>query len=104
MEEKPMRARRFFVTVGAAATALALVAACGGGGGGGQSSSDPIKVGLIADITGPAAQGEEYTTKGAQARIDALNDAGGIKGRKVELVVGDTASSPQGTLTAARKL
>lgn len=90
------------------ASLLAVVlSGCAMGAGSDSSSgrsSQPIKVGLITDVTGPAAQGQEYAVTGAKARIDALNAAGGLNGHRVELVVGDTASSPQGALTAAKKL
>jgi branched-chain amino acid transport system substrate-binding protein len=100
-----MGARRFVAFIGMTAASALVLAACGGGGGSGSGSAqETLKIGIIADVTGPAAQGEEYVVQGAQARVDALNDAGGVGGRKVELVVGDTASSPQGTLTAAKKL
>jgi branched-chain amino acid transport system substrate-binding protein len=98
--------KRRAVAVLASSLVLCAASACAGGDGDGGSDSGkgPIKVGVIADVTGPISQGQEYAVKGAQARIDALNADGGIDGRKVDLVVGDTASSPQGTLTAAKKL
>jgi branched-chain amino acid transport system substrate-binding protein len=97
--------RRRAVALLASAFVLCSAAGCAlGGEGGDDSGSGPIKVGVLTDVTGPIAQGQEHAVKGAQARIDALNAEGGIDGRQVELVVGDAASSPQGMLTAAKKL
>lgn len=95
---------RGLVAVLAASLATAVAGCAAGGSNSGGDASGPLKVGLITDVTGPAAQGQEYAVIGAQARIDALNAHGGLNGRMVKLVVGDTASSPQGTLTAAKKL
>jgi branched-chain amino acid transport system substrate-binding protein len=63
-----------------------------------------ITIGFITDLTGVAASTYSDAQKGAQARINALNAAGGINGRKINLLVADSASSPSGFLTAAQDL
>jgi branched-chain amino acid transport system substrate-binding protein len=63
-----------------------------------------IKIGFITDLTGVGASTYSDAQKGAQARINALNAAGGINGRKIDLVVADAQSSPSGFLTAAQDL
>ena len=67
-------------------------------------NTDPIKVGILWSKTGPAAPGYLNSTKGAEARIKTFNDAGGIGGRKIELVEADDASNVDGALAGIKKL
>jgi branched-chain amino acid transport system substrate-binding protein len=82
----------------------------GASSGGANTASAPgvtptsVKIGFITDLTGVGASTYSDAQKGAQARIDALNAAGGIDGRTVDLVVADAGSSPTGFLTAAQDL
>ena len=63
-----------------------------------------IKLGTWIPLTGPfAAYGVPYRA-GLDAYINMVNDKGGIKGRKITLVVEDNAYNPQRTVAAARKL
>jgi branched-chain amino acid transport system substrate-binding protein len=66
-------------------------------------SQQPIKLGFIPDITGPASSlglPERDTALMLQAEIDAK---GGIKGRPVKLVIYDGESAETKTLLAAKK-
>nr|WP_274518068.1 ABC transporter substrate-binding protein [Gordonia sp. KTR9] len=84
-----------------------LAAGCadaGSGDGSSVSAGDTVKVGLMYDVTGPAAAGSVGADIGAKARIDAINAAGGVNGRKLELVIGDSASTPAGAQSAAKTL
>ena len=63
-----------------------------------------VKIGFITDLTGVGASTYSDAQKGAEARIDALNAAGGVGGRKIDLVVADARSSPPGFLSAAQNL
>ncbi|MFN0115856.1 MAG: ABC transporter substrate-binding protein [Paracoccaceae bacterium] len=57
-------------------------------------SSDPIRIGFQKHATGiGAAYGRWYDTT-SQAAVKAINDAGGINGRMVELVTEDDATDP----------
>ena len=63
-----------------------------------------IKLGTWIPLTGPfAAYGVPYRA-GLDAYINMVNDKGGVKGRKISLVVEDNAYNPQRTVAAARKL
>lgn len=63
-----------------------------------------IRLGTWIPLTGPfAAYGVPYRA-GIEAYLNALNDKGGIKGRKIILSVEDNAYNPQRTVAAARKL
>jgi branched-chain amino acid transport system substrate-binding protein len=104
-----MRARVVNSWVALAAGGM-LIAACasspGGSSGGstGAGSSGVIKIGLIDDVTGGNADNYTGAVQAAQARLDVVNAHGGIDGKKLVLVVGDTTSTPQGDLAAAKSL
>lgn len=67
-------------------------------------TASTITIGLITSITGNASSTFSDSAKGAQARFDALNAAGGLNGRQIKLIVADDQSSPAGDLTAAQDL
>ena len=60
------------------------------------TSKEPIKIGLVAPMTGEAASYGEAAFGGATLAVKEINDAGGIKGRKIELVVEDDRCSSAG--------
>ena len=63
-----------------------------------------IRLGTWIPLTGPlAAYGVPFRA-GADAYINMVNDKGGIKGRKIVLIIEDNAYNPQRTVAAARKL
>lgn len=49
-------------------------------------TKDTIKIGWIGDLTGPASPTIVPLLEGSQAYFDMVNEAGGINGRKVELI------------------
>lgn len=67
-------------------------------------AADPIRIGLIAEITGQAAEAGVYTVNGAKLAIEDINKAGGVLGRKVELHVEDSQGSNPGAVLAFTKL
>ncbi len=84
------------LTVLAASTSALLgVAACGGGaatsGSGGASDTSPIKVGIIADLTGATADVGRPYNEGMLAYIDSVNSKGGIRGRQIAPMSNDYA-------------
>ncbi|MES2482438.1 MAG: ABC transporter substrate-binding protein [Pseudomonadota bacterium] len=63
-----------------------------------------IRLGTWIPLTGPlASYGIPYRA-GIDAAVGAVNAAGGIKGRKINMIVEDNAYNPQRTVAAARKL
>ena len=69
------------------------------------SSSEPIKLGLIAAITGPSAVSGESITRGLTIALEKINASGGVMGgRPLELVVRDDESTPAKGVAAAREL
>ncbi len=67
-------------------------------------AADPIKVGLVAALSGQSAQSGEAITRGLTIAIDEINANGGILGRPVELLRRDDESNPSRGLLAAREL
>ena len=65
---------------------------------------DPIKIGAILSLTGPAAPFGIPERTAAQVVIDKINKEGGIKGRKLELVVVDDKTNPTEAARAAQRL
>src|SRR6185369_1993630 len=54
------------------------------------AQSEPIKVGCLAAMTGPSSAPTIGFNRGVMFAADAINAAGGIKGRKLEIVMHDT--------------
>ena len=62
----------------------------------------PVRVGVLAPLTGPIAAIAKSEVNGIRLRLKELSYE--IAGRKVELIVEDTAADPATGLTKARKL
>lgn len=91
-------------TLAGLAAAAVLLAGCGdddGGGGGGGSDSDPIKIGVVASLSGPAAPFGEQQLKGTEL---AVTDWNAKHERKIELSTQDDQSDPKSGVSAMRKL
>ena len=67
-------------------------------------AASPIKIGALFAVTGPAAFLGEPERNSAKMVIDEINKAGGIKGRKLELVVYDTSGDATKAVQLATKL
>src|SRR5688572_26646895 len=58
-------------------------------------SSAPIKIGFQAHRTGIGAAYGRWYEKTTNAAVKAINDAGGIGGRPIEIVVEDDGTDPK---------
>ncbi|MGE0845266.1 MAG: ABC transporter substrate-binding protein [Flavobacteriaceae bacterium] len=67
-------------------------------------AADPIKIGLVAALSGQSAKSGEAITRGLTIAIDEINEKGGVLGRPLELVSRDDESNPSKGLLAAREL
>lgn len=67
-------------------------------------ASQPIKLGFISSLSGPQAPLGQPMLLGAQIAVDQINKAGGVNGRKLELVVRDDKAKPADATVAAREL
>lgn len=67
-------------------------------------AQETIKVGLVAALSGQSAKSGEAITRGLTIAIDEVNAAGGVNGKKLQLVSRDDESNPGKGLLAAREL
>lgn len=92
------RIRRRTVTAGIVATTL------GGWLGQAHAQGKPLKIGMVAPLTGGAAAfGTEYA-EGARAYVKAWNARGGFKGQPVAFDLLDDESTSVGSLSAFKRL
>ncbi|HRS97367.1 MAG TPA: ABC transporter substrate-binding protein, partial [Smithella sp.] len=63
-----------------------------------------VKIGALFSVTGPASFLGEPERNTAVMMVDEINKAGGIKGRKLELVVYDTQGDATKAVQAVNKL
>ena len=71
---------------------------------GSKESGDTIKVGANFELTGNVANYGNATIEGLQLAIDEANEAGGVGGKKIELVSVDDKSEAAESINAATKL
>ena len=64
---------------------------------------ESVKVGAFFALSGPAANIGTPTKLVAQMAVDKINKEGGIGGRPIELVIGDTESDPAKAAVIAKK-
>ncbi|HZV53129.1 MAG TPA: ABC transporter substrate-binding protein [Candidatus Dormibacteraeota bacterium] len=85
-----------FERLGAAVAAALLAAACGGqlAGTTGGGSNAPIRVDLIGTFSGQNADLGNWAWNGVKLAVDQANAAGGIGGRKIQLVRLDDQGQP----------
>jgi branched-chain amino acid transport system substrate-binding protein len=82
--------------------AAVLIAAIGFVPGSGNAS--PIKVGAAINLTGPASTWGQYHAKGQQDYFRYVNEVkGGVAGRKIEMILVDTAYKVPEAVSAVRK-
>ena len=67
-------------------------------------SKSEIVVGSIQDLSGPLAGFGKQVRLGMMLRVDEINEQGGINGRKIKLLVEDSAYDPKKAVLAAQKL
>jgi branched-chain amino acid transport system substrate-binding protein len=67
-------------------------------------AQETIKIGEYASLTGKEAAFGQSSHKGTQLAIEEMNDAGGVLGRKLELVTDDDQTKQGESATIAKKL
>ncbi len=70
----------------------------------GARAAEPIRIGVVNEITGVQAQAGEFTLYGIRLALEEINNAGGVLGRQIELQVEDNQSTNPGTVLAFSKL
>ncbi len=67
-------------------------------------SNNPIKIGAVLSLSGFAAPWGEYGKNGINLAVKNINDAGGINGRKVEVIFEDDHTDGKLAVSAFNKL
>jgi branched-chain amino acid transport system substrate-binding protein len=68
------------------------------------AQSETIKIGCLAAMTGPSSAPTIGFNRGVNFAVDAINSAGGVKGRKIELVMRDTQGDPTKAVNATQEM
>jgi branched-chain amino acid transport system substrate-binding protein len=66
--------------------------------------NEPIRIGWLTSLTGPLSSLASGENVGVQFAVEQINAAGGINGRKIELITRDTAGDPTKAVNYANQL
>jgi ABC-type branched-subunit amino acid transport system substrate-binding protein len=88
----------------AAAMLLAACASSSSGSGSGGTSSGPITYGVLSCFTGRLASLGQAMLQGSKVAQSEINAAGGVMGRRVSLVTGDTSCDVADGVTAVQQM
>ncbi len=69
-----------------------------------SEDKEPIKIGLVTTLTGPASTAGICTRNGALLAIEQANSRGGVKGRRVEALIRDDKADPAEALRIDQEL
>lgn len=83
-------------------TTAAAIIACFAGFSAAQAQ-ETYKIGYITDLSGPLAGSYTPTWEGFELYIKALNDRGGINGKKIDVVLDDDGLKADRAVAAAKK-
>jgi branched-chain amino acid transport system substrate-binding protein len=70
----------------------------------GGGTSGTLKIGMVADLSGKTALSGKFKKLGSDMAVEEINAAGGIMGKKLEVVVEDDQGTQQGIVAAVQKL
>ncbi|MGE0849946.1 MAG: ABC transporter substrate-binding protein [Hyphomicrobiaceae bacterium] len=85
-----------FTALSAVLSATLLGAAAG--------AQDTIKIGVTQPLTGAFAASGNYVAQGARIAEEEINKAGGVLGKKIQLIIEDNKSNPTEAVATAEKL
>jgi branched-chain amino acid transport system substrate-binding protein len=68
------------------------------------ADTSPIVIGYPAALTGPSSAPGVGNNRGVMFAVDAINAAGGVKGRKIEVVTRDTQGDPTKAVNAVQEM
>src|SRR5215813_3694382 len=101
VEQREMRMKAMAVRFALAVAGMALGTALLGGV---ASAQDTVKIGVTQPLTGAFAASGNYVAQGARLAEEEINKAGGVLGKKIELIVEDNKSNPTEAVATAEKL
>ena len=103
-----MRATSRNLIVSAASLLVLAVMACGvdetATPGPAPASDGPFTIGVMESVTGPGETYGNVAVRAKQMAADEINEAGGINGRELEMIVEDSKCAAQDAITAYNKL
>jgi branched-chain amino acid transport system substrate-binding protein len=67
-------------------------------------AAEPIKIGAILSVTGPASFLGAPEAKTLEMLVEDVNKKGGVKGHKIELIIKDSGASPEKAFSFAKQL
>lgn len=70
----------------------------------GAFAQETIKIGVTQPLTGAFAASGNYVAQGARIAEDEINKAGGVLGKKIQLIVEDNKSNPTEAVSTVEKL
>jgi branched-chain amino acid transport system substrate-binding protein len=68
------------------------------------SAADTIKIGVFGPLTGDAAATGTAEKEAVALAVKEKNDAGGIRGKKIEVIYADDAGKPEEAVNVAKRL
>ena len=80
-----------------------LAVLMGGAGFGTVGAADEILIGNVSCLTGTAAQYGISTYEGLEVAMEEINAAGGILGRKIQILKGDDSADPRQAINVVQK-
>jgi branched-chain amino acid transport system substrate-binding protein len=95
------------LAVSMAVSLAVMTAGCGGDDeatGDGGASGEPIKIGAIVSLTGTYAGLGEPEKNTIEMEVERINDAGGVNGRPIEVIIEDDGTDDAKAVAAASKL
>lgn len=69
-----------------------------------RAQGETFRIGALNPVTGAGAPYGGGMQRTIQAAVEAINSAGGVNGRRIEVFAEDTQTSPQAAVLAAKKL
>lgn len=102
-----MKRKRFVLMIAVVFILSLVLSACSSkssSSSGSSSNSNEIVIGAVLPITGDVPTFGKSTKNGIELAVEQYNNAGGINGKKIKLIVQDDENKPESGVAALQKL